>query len=141
MRFSSEKSGLFGVVILGSAITLVLVSLAGLLGYAKPKPVFALVCSLLIAVFMLWLWFGTYYRIKDGTLFYYSGPIRGSLKIQDINTLIVNKTLWVGMKPALATNGIIVKYNKYDEVYLSPRDKDAFIKELLKFNGNIKIVR
>ena len=45
------------------------------------------------------------------------------------------------MKPALATNGIIVKYNKYDEVYLSPRDKDAFIKELLKFNGNIKIVR
>ncbi len=51
-----------------------------------------------------------------------------TITITDIRSLNINKTLWTGLKLALARKGIIIKYNKYDEIYISPKDKDTFIK-------------
>jgi hypothetical protein len=41
--------------------------------------------------------------------------------------------------PALSLDRIAVVYNKYDEVLISPRDKSAFIAELLSINPNIVV--
>jgi hypothetical protein len=49
--------------------------------------------------------------------------------------------MYVGMKPAFARNGIIVRYNKYDEIYISPPDNNEFVEELLKINPEIEVVR
>ena len=46
----------------------------------------------------------------------------------------------VGFKPALATKGLIIKYNKYDDIYISPNSNDTFIEAVLKINSNIKIM-
>jgi hypothetical protein len=35
---------------------------------------------------------------------------------------------------------IAVVYNKYDEVLISPKEREDFIAELLKINPNIEIV-
>lgn len=141
MKFQSEKGFLFGIAILGSAAALLIIGFTDLFTVKYDMSFyFAQIVSLLVAMLLLWFWFGTYYLIKDDKLIYRCGPIRGSVKIREIHTLIKNKTLWGGMKPVLATKGIIVKYNRYDEIYISPKDKDAFISEILKVNSEVKIV-
>lgn len=42
--------------------------------------------------------------------------------------------------PALSLDRIAIVYNKYDEVLISPKNKSAFIAELLKINPNIVVV-
>lgn len=141
MKFTSEKSIVFGIVIWGSAMTLLFVSLAPVFVPAsRPEGAIATIVCLLTAAFLLWLWFGTYYQVKGDKLIYRSGPFRGSIDVHQIHTLVRDKTLWVGMKPALALRGIIVRYNQYDEIYISPKEKDAFIRELLDINHEIRII-
>ena len=84
--------------------------------------------------------FGTYYQINEIEILYFNSPIKGKIQIKDIQEITANKTLWVGLKPALASKGIIIKYNKYDEIYFSLIDNKAFINELLKINPEIKVV-
>ena len=42
--------------------------------------------------------------------------------------------------PALSLDRIAVVYNTYDEVLISPREREEFIEELLKINPNIEVV-
>ncbi len=53
--------------------------------------------------------------------------------------VIKGKTLWVGLKPATARKGLIIKYGKFDEIYISPQTNDEFINRLLELNDAIKI--
>lgn len=41
--------------------------------------------------------------------------------------------------PALSLDRIAVVYNKYDEVLISPKEREDFIRELLKINPNIVV--
>lgn len=41
--------------------------------------------------------------------------------------------------PALSLDRIGVLYNKYDEIFISPKEREEFIKELLKVNPNIEV--
>jgi len=47
--------------------------------------------------------------------------------------------MWSGTKPALAKNGLIIKYSKYDEIYLAPENNNEMVTDLLKINPNIKV--
>ena len=42
--------------------------------------------------------------------------------------------------PALSLDRIAVVYNAYDEVLISPREREEFIQELLKINPNIEVI-
>ena len=94
---------------------------------------------LLLLNFLISMWLKTYYRISNDKLYYRNGLIGGSLEIKKIRKLKVNQTHWVGFKPALATRGIIIIYNKYDEIYVSPRQRDEFIQSLLAINPQINL--
>lgn len=41
--------------------------------------------------------------------------------------------------PALSLDRIAVVYNTFDEVLISPKEREAFIQELLKINPNIEV--
>ncbi len=41
--------------------------------------------------------------------------------------------------PALSLDRIAVVYNKFDEVLISPREREAFVQELVKINPNIEV--
>lgn len=73
---------------------------------------------------ILWPLLHTYYQIKDGKLIYRSGFIHGEIDINNIKEIIKGKTMWVGLKPALATGGLIIKYNRFDDIYLAPKNND-----------------
>lgn len=41
--------------------------------------------------------------------------------------------------PALSINRLAIVYNKYDEVLVSPKNREDFIQELLKVNPDIEV--
>lgn len=94
---------------------------------------------LAVIFLLLWIYFDTSYLLTKEHLIYKSGPIRGKINIADIREVEANKTLYVGIKPALARKGLIIKYNKHDEIYISPSTNERFIKKLLELNGEVKV--
>lgn len=88
---------------------------------------------------LAWNYFSTYYLIENGKLKYRSGIIKGEIDISTIQEIYPNKSLWFGLKPALAQKGIIIKYNKFDEIYISPENNERFTEELIKINPSILV--
>ena len=70
-----------------------------------------------------------------------SSILFGKFSISSIHKIAVNQTLWVGTRPATVKNGVIIYYNKYDEIYFSPSDNEAFVAALLEINPEIEVVR
>ena len=89
---------------------------------------------------LFWIYYGTNYKLsKHNELIYKSGPFKGKIKIDQITEIIKNKTLWIGIKPATSRKGLIIKYDKYNEIYISPKTNELFIEEILKLNREINI--
>lgn len=70
-----------------------------------------------------------------------SGPFNGKIAIGKIHKIeyhkgIVVPTIW---KPALSHIGLIITYNKYDDIYISPENQEEFIATLQRLNLNITI--
>nr|MBI1232157.1 hypothetical protein [Cytophagales bacterium] len=93
------------------------------------------------AIFIIWPYFDTRYQIDGQRLKYKSAFIKGEIEISKIRTILTGKTRWVGIKPALATGGMIITYNRYDDVYLAPVDDETLIKDLLAINPSIEVIR
>ncbi|WP_223269287.1 MULTISPECIES: PH domain-containing protein [unclassified Polaribacter] len=77
--------------------------------------------------------------MENNELIYRSGFLRGKVEIPTIKEILKGKTMWSGIKPALAKNGLIIKFNKYDEIYIAPESNNELISDLLKLNSEIKI--
>ncbi len=95
--------------------------------------------TVLVSSLLLWIWFSTYYRISGEMLHYRSGPIHGTIPIQQIREVALNKYLWSGIRPALGFKGLVVRYNKWDEIYFSPAEKEIFLKALQEANPAIVV--
>lgn len=101
--------------------------------------IFILLISLLITVFFLWIWFGTYYQLVDEYFIYKSGPLKKKIPINKIFKIKKNVRSFSGMRPALSFEYIQIKYNTYDEVFIAPKDEDKFIADLINKNSKITI--
>jgi hypothetical protein len=51
----------------------------------------------------------------------------------------VEKTNSILSSPALSLDRIAIRYNRFDDVYISPKYKDEFVAELVKENPNIEV--
>jgi len=91
--------------------------------------------------FFLWIFLGTHYTIKNGYLYHRSGPFFGKMKISSIAKIKYHSGWYVPVlyRPATDTVGIIITYNKFDDIYFSPKERDMFVKELLRINPEIEI--
>jgi len=94
---------------------------------------------IIIVGFILWFYYGTHYELNKDGFIYRCGPINGKISPDRIKEIVKGKTLWMGFRPATARKGLIVKYDQYGEIYISPKTNEAFITQLLEINGNIKI--
>lgn len=142
MKFRSRKDALLYALFLVIGVLAVLIFInfwsAPSLNREMLVPAFAL---LLVLGLLLWIAMGTSYEITENEMKYRSGPIKGAIAISDIHEVVVGKTMWVGLKPATARNGIIVRYEKYSEIYISPDNNQRFVDELLKHNDAIVVTR
>ncbi|MGV3610798.1 MAG: PH domain-containing protein [Fluviicola sp.] len=140
IKFSSRKSVFFSLLIFGMVA---LVAVLFFLGIAferigKQEYWLALPFTAIISLF-LWIYFGTYYKLTDTELIYRSGPIRGRIVMHEIREIVKGKTMYSGLKPATAAKGLIIKFRKYDEIYISPVSNESFIAEIGKRNPHILI--
>lgn len=131
MKFYSRK-GLLMVGIIAFLLVITLVSFSD-----NPTVVFFILIPILS--YLLWMWYDTYYTIADDQLLYKSALIKGSININTIVEIVKNKSMYSGIKPALSGKGIVIKYNKWDDIYMSPADIDLFISAIKEVNPSIKI--
>ena len=140
IRFNSRKDNLFIMIFIGTAS---LFSWMLIIAFIEKDFYLAGLLPMLIVftclVMLFWIYFGTYYVLSEDKLKWYCGPMRSSIDIASIKEILVVKTLWEGNKPATAKKGLIIKYNLYDEIYISPKTNCSFVSEILKLNDKIKI--
>ncbi len=140
MKFLSQKSIFFRILVLGSvSFLMVFPTLGIILGWIEKQDVWIGIPCVGISSLLLWIYFGTHYRLTSTELIYRSGPLKGKIRIDEIREIVVGKTLYIGIKPATAGSGLIIKFGKYDEIYISPDSNDSFIEEIRKHNLNIRI--
>lgn len=101
---------------------------------------YAIMISIVIA--FMWILLDTKYSIKENNIFYNSGPFRGTIAIESIRKIEHHSGIIVPVtfKPALNTKGLIIHYNSFDDIYISPNQEELFLEELLKINPNIEVI-
>lgn len=95
-----------------------------------------------ISGMFVWMLLDTNYKIKNNELFYCSGPVRGSIEIKTIRK-IERWNKWYVMsfiKPALHKDGLIIYYEKFNDIFISPKNKEDFIAALREINPDIEVV-
>ncbi|MCL6217871.1 PH domain-containing protein [Zunongwangia pacifica] len=141
MKFKSRKDVLFLVVIFGfTAIACGIFIYQFLSENSRNQNfIFGDVLLILIAGLLLWLNFGTAYELTPHYFKYRGGPLRGEIPLEKITEIVVGKSLWLGLRPATARKGLILKYDIYNEIYISPLTNESFIKKILELDSQIKV--
>lgn len=141
MKFESKKDIFFSIIILGMNAFLIGITIVGIAsGEMEKHEYWTIILISAVVGLLFWLYFGTNYELsKENGLVYRSGPFNGKINIDRITEIIKGKTLWVGFRPATSRNGLIVKYDKYNEIYISPKTNELFIEKILELNEKVKI--
>jgi hypothetical protein len=129
MQFPSKKDGWITGLLWG-------VALAGIIIPAITGNPLSSVIILPFAIFLLWFWFKTDYRIIENKIKIRYGPIRQTVPIEDIRSIRKIKSR-ISAAPALSSDRIQIDYSKYDMVRISPENEQKFIKMLLDINPDI----
>lgn len=135
--YKANRKGLINYLLIGSMILPIIVFFLDKNTFTEKPFILLPLLSPLILIF--WIYFDTFYKIEKNELIYRSGFLRGKIEIPRIKEILKGKTMWSGIKPALARNGLIIKFNKYDEIYIAPENNDELISDLIKLNSEIKI--
>lgn len=143
MKFGSKKDISFSILVLGLNAFMIGMTISGLIsGKTEKNEYWAIGLILVVVALLFWIYFGTGYRLsKEEGLVYRSGPFHGKISLHRITEIVEGKTPWVGFRPATSVKGLIIKYDKYDEIYISPRTNESFIEKILELNSEIKITR
>lgn len=94
-----------------------------------------LIITVIVTVFLLLTWFGTYYVIEEDNLIVKCGPIRRNIPLKTITS--VKKTNNPISSPALSLQRLEIHYGQYKTIYISPHDRDEFVEILQKKCPNL----
>ncbi len=140
MKFKSKKDILYTILFVGVSIILIGIAVFDFITEEMENYKYWPMLIIFITVGLLfWIYFGTNYELSKDGLIYKSGPFNGKISINRIKEVVVSKTLWVGFRPATSRKGLILKYDLYNEIYISPKNNKLFVEKLLELNSKIKI--
>jgi hypothetical protein len=94
-----------------------------------------------LAVFFYILKRTTNYTFKDDLLFCRSVIFHKSLPYSSIRKIEVGTKLYAGLKFSTSLQGLIIHYNKFDDLLISPENQELFIEKLVTLNPSITIIR
>ncbi len=100
--------------------------------------VFIFILLLFIALFLI----NTKFIIKNGNLvcsvlfFKKTIPLSSITKIEPSNSLLKDTYLKFGC----SIKGYYIYYSQYDSIFVSPKNQEQFINELIKQNPNIQLI-
>lgn len=139
-KFSSRKDLFFTLAIFGTNIFMLSILGLGIAkGNANTHLYWVVPLVLVVVIALFWMFFGTRYELSSERLFYQCGPIKGTIALERIREIEKGRTLWVGFRPATSRKGLIIKFDKFNEIYISPQTNEAFIAKILELKPNISI--
>lgn len=127
--YRSKVDGKIGVVVALAALVLIFA------GATLPDPdhgaALALhIVGLIFLALCVWTLLGTYYVIDATALVAHSGPFRWSIPLREIRSVRSTRDTHSG--PALSFDRLRIEFGAGRRVLLvSPRDKDAFLADLI----------
>ena len=132
MKFKSRKDWLFLTVIFGTiALCAALVTGAVMNDGERFGSVVAIATVTgLVSWLLLSVLLSKRYSVDEDYIYYKAGPFKGKVEIQSIREIQVGKSMWTGLRVATAMNGLIIRYDQYNEVYISPDSNSSFIEKL-----------
>lgn len=135
MFFQSKRDILYFIAIWGTVFFIILGSVFD----TEPiviKIVYYLIGIIIIGI-LIWIWFGTGYKIEGKVLKVQCGPFQWKLNIKEIRT--VRKVKSIFSSPALSIDRLEIYYDRYKLIRISPENESEFIDLLLKENPNIQL--
>ncbi len=108
-------------------------------GESVPYPIYGLIIS--VALSFLWMLFGTGYSIEAKILKWRQGPLNGRISIESIRKIEYDDSFikYQTWKPALHHKGLVIYYNKFDDIFISPMQRDVFVEMLIGINPEIEV--
>lgn len=102
-----------------------------------PIGILILLLSVLITVTFL----TTYYEIQENLLIVSMFFYKTKIKISEIKTIKYSNSIIKTnfYKPGFHHRGIEIVYHKYDDIFISPNNRDQFIEQLIEQNPTIEI--
>lgn len=141
MKIASKKDGWLTLIVWGSMLFAIGSGVFSLLADTqKEAPALViLILSVILPLFLLWIWCTTFYILDEESLVIRYGPFSKTIPLQSIRS--VKKTRNPLSSPALSLQRIEIAYGKYDFVLISPKDRDAFIEILARRCPQANIIR
>lgn len=136
MRYEAAKDAAISVLIFGSVALVLGTGLLSALSFS----VIPLLVTVLPAGFLLWVYFGTYYELRDEYLYARCGPLSERIRYDRVTRLRKCRNLFSSM--ALATDRIEIRTGPNfvtGTTYISPRERDEFLTELARRCPNATI--
>jgi hypothetical protein len=90
---------------------------------------FSLVLAILTLLFYL-IVKTTYFVFEENQLVCRSLFFKRSIRYSDIRKIEKQKGIYAGFKMSTAWKGLVIHYNKYDELLVSPEREEEFIQEI-----------
>jgi len=143
-KYKSAKSNGFGILLLTVSFLILFLSFGLPIISKQTFSLLELIVKVLLAVLIIglfiWCWTSTYYMIDKEKLVAICGPFKFRVKINDIRVIITNqKTIGGIIKPTLSWDCIVIEYENYKAISISPQNQDRFIRTLTELNKEIKI--
>lgn len=139
--FEAKKDKLFSVIFYGLFAILLLLVMFIINQESTNQKWFSFFIVVFVFLMLIWIWYVTDYKIVNTILSVRSGPFNKNIPIRTITRIEIGKTQWIGFKLGLSRGGLIIHYNKYDQVYITPENQDKFCKQLKLVNKNIAIAK
>ena len=132
MKFKSRKDWLFLTVIFGT-IALCAAVVTGVM-MNNEESFWSVLAIATVTGAVSWLLLSVLlsmrYSVDEDYIYYKAWPFKGKVKIQSIREIQVGTSMWTGLRVATAMNGLIIRYDQYSEVYISPDSNSSFIEKL-----------
>jgi hypothetical protein len=136
--YKAQKSYTIPVIVLGVFIV-VMLAIPDFMLFAKENPISLLPMPVPFIMFG-WTYSNAAYYIKDQTEFVsVYGPFKKNIPISSITKIDTNKKHWVGRNHALTSSGILIRYKKFDYIYISAVDNEKLINDLKAINSAIEV--
>ncbi len=98
-----------------------------------------LIIALVLTVLFTWMWFDAGYLLDDEFLRYRFGPVRGKIPIEKIKEVTPGVRTFAGIRPGLTFVYLQIRYNVYDDIFISPVEESKLIEELKSKNPDIVV--
>lgn len=94
-----------------------------------------------LAIFFYALKQTTDYTFKQDVLYCRSVIFHKSLPYSSIRKIEIGTKLYGGLKFSTSLQGLVIHFNKFDDLFISPENPELFIEKLLVLNPDITIIR